>query len=576
MNTTNSINTTFITQNYNDSDDINTSSDDDPIDLLNRLEKDTLEGIQFSMPRNIIENNLMNIDQNDMDDNEQLVEVTVNDSELDQDKQQLIGLNPYLLKRIQQKRMFNNMPNSNNVPKLNHQTNDSESSSNSYSMTNKRTFLDDNKKPDGIVGLTNLGNTCYMNSILQCLFNIEIFKDMFTDQDIIKELHKYVTKDIDEDNKNNVSVILAKSQLTITYQMHRLISAIWSNQSKHIRPINFKNIFQNKINSFQSYEHQDSQEALICILDTIHKELQKEVDIEYNFIKEKVEIGPNQYITYLDIIQTMEESKLSDIECCLQEKELPNIWELLSIKRALDINKKNYSLITKLFQTVLSSTLECPTCHFHSYNFSDMTNMLLIEIPQNLKIDNIDEEMEKFTNIPEHTRDQIKQKLIMKQLNNNTYTLEECFNNLMRVVKLSDSEKWHCVNCDTKVNALKKFNIWIPPNIMIIQIKRFGYKIDNENNFVGFKLCNLITFPIKEFNINPYMSDYSKKMGDFTYDLIAISNHIGNLNGGHYNSYVKSYSDDNWYCMDDDNVTLLNESNLITPNAYILFYKLRN
>ena len=572
MNTTT---TTFITQQtYNESNDINTSSDDDPITLLNILEKDTSEGLRF-MPRTIIENNLMNIDQNDMDDmddNEQLVKVNVNESEIDQDKQAFIGLNPYLLQRIQQKRMFKNMPNSDSVPNLNHQTNDSDSNS----RTNKRNYLDDNKKPDGIVGLTNLGNTCYMNSILQCLFNIEMFKDMFTNQDIIKELHTYVSKDIDEENKNNLSVILAKSQLTITYQMHRLISAIWSNQSKHIRPINFKSIFQNKINSFQSYEHQDSQEALICILDTIHTELQKEVDIEYNFIKEKVEIGHDQYITYLDIIQKMEESKLSDIECCLREKEFPNIWELLSIKRALDINKKSYSLITKLFQTVLSSTLECPTCHFHSYNFNDMTNMIFIEIPQNLKIDKIDEEMDKFINIPEHNREQIKQKLIMKQLNNNTYTLEECFTNLMRVVSLSDSEKWHCANCDTKVNALKKFNIWIPPNIMIIQIKRFGHKIDNEDNFVGFKLCNLITFPIKEFNINPYMSDYSKKMGDFTYDLIAISNHIGNLNGGHYNSYVKSFSDDNWYCMDDDNVTLLNESELVTPNAYILFYKLRN
>jgi hypothetical protein len=89
------------------------------------------------------------------------------------------------------------------------------------------------------------------------------------------------------------------------------------------------------------------------------------------------------------------------------------------------------------------------------------------------------------------------------------------------------------------------------------------------------KLDNLIEFPIEDFNINPYLSKFSKNIGNFTYDLVAISNQIGRLEGGHYYSYVKSMTDGKWYCLDDDNVTLINEDDITTSNAYILFYRLR-
>jgi ubiquitin C-terminal hydrolase len=142
-----------------------------------------------------------------------------------------------------------------------------------------------------------------------------------------------------------------------------------------------------------------------------------------------------------------------------------------------------------------------------------------------------------------------------------------CFSKFVGVEILTEDEKWTCPYCKIGVKAAKKMNIWIPSKTMIIHLKRF----DHQQN----KINNTITFPIDGFNINPYMSEYAKKLGDFTYDLFAVTNHIGSMNGGHYFSFVKSLTDNNWYCQNDNDSVRINKSDVVTNDAYMLFYQLR-
>ncbi len=44
------------------------------------------------------------------------------------------------------------------------------------------------------------------------------------------------------------------------------------------------------------------------------------------------------------------------------------------------------------------------------------------------------------------------------------------------------------------------------------------------------------------------------------YDLYAVSNHFGNMGFGHYTAYVKNK--DNWYQMDDSNVSKVKEDDV--------------
>lgn len=38
------------------------------------------------------------------------------------------------------------------------------------------------------------------------------------------------------------------------------------------------------------------------------------------------------------------------------------------------------------------------------------------------------------------------------------------------------------------------------------------------------------------------------------YDCYAVSNHYGNVGGGHYTAYARNHLNGNWYEFDDSNV----------------------
>jgi ubiquitin C-terminal hydrolase len=55
------------------------------------------------------------------------------------------------------------------------------------------------------------------------------------------------------------------------------------------------------------------------------------------------------------------------------------------------------------------------------------------------------------------------------------------------------------------------------------------------------------------------------------YNLFAVSNHMGNLSGGHYTAYCKSPFDRQWYEFNDSTVTR-HTGRVDTRMAYLLFY----
>ena len=72
------------------------------------------------------------------------------------------------------------------------------------------------------------------------------------------------------------------------------------------------------------------------------------------------------------------------------------------------------------------------------------------------------------------------------------------------------------------------------------------------------------------------MSKFVKKKEKYIYDLICVSNHIGeNINNGRYTSYVKNEINNNWYEMNDSKCTQLDPNTFDKDNAYVLIYQKR-
>ena len=140
----------------------------------------------------------------------------------------------------------------------------------------------------GLVGLSNLGNTCYMNAGLQCLSNIPALSDFFITCPALVACSSL--QQVSENGRNKTGVAKA-------YMNH--IKDIWTIQNdnatqhpyygnRYVAPSRLMIAFKNAFPMFRGFHQHDSQEFLRCFLDQLHEELAEPVleideDLDYEF-----------------------------------------------------------------------------------------------------------------------------------------------------------------------------------------------------------------------------------------------------------------------------------------------------
>jgi ubiquitin carboxyl-terminal hydrolase 8 len=359
------------------------------------------------------------------------------------------------------------------------------SNDNRSNLIKELVYIDlDEPISNGLKGLTNLGNTCYLNSIVQCLSQtIKLTDHLFLGQ----STHCLLNNSKD-----------SKIGLVISYI--RLLSQVWYNNNTNVDPQYLENFVRSFIKHFPQGMHlrqNDAHETLLFILDTIHTLLSKKVTYK---ITGRVESEIDNYM-------------------------------IQSIKEWQEHYKNTHSYIIDLFGGQEQLKIQCVNCDRVTKRYPASLTTIL-------------------------------------NLNDNTDDLYDCLDHLTSVEQLEEENKWQCDHCKAYTRAYKKIGFWKLPEVFVITLNRFVF---NGRHFV--KNNKLISFPLNNLNMQSYIAIIHDH---YIYDLYAVSCHTGQTKGGHYYSYCLNQSTNKWYCFNDNKVDEVTDiRDIICPEAYILFYKLK-
>tara|TARA_B110000285_G_scaffold29792_1_gene30324 strand:+ start:410 stop:1381 length:972 start_codon:yes stop_codon:yes gene_type:complete len=318
-------------------------------------------------------------------------------------------------------------------------------------------------------GLQNLGNTCYLNTIVQCvnclpLLTKSICETSFTPS--IQNIPGIIVTQF------KIILFNLNTQPIKTVVPHQLIKAL----EYFIQQADSgKNSIYTSISDIRSQN--DAHEFLILLLNIFHETFKDKVNIH-----------------------------ISGEASSLYDKEVVNAMN--SFKR---FHENEYSCVTKFSTGQYISTLHNTQKNTISTTYEPFTCVEL-EIPPEPEI-----------------------------------TVYDCLNHFTQNEKLSTGQ-------------YKSIQFWKLPQYLILTLKRFDGLSKNNKHVKIDTLINL-----QNYCVGPERFSSS-------YKLVAVANHTGSLDSGHYYAYCFSEMEKKWYVCNDSSTRQIRQCSLSTSHAYCLFY----
>ncbi|CAK6949972.1 ubiquitin carboxyl-terminal hydrolase 44 [Scomber scombrus] len=417
----------------------------------------------------------------------------------------------------------------------------------------------------GVTGLRNLGNTCYMNSILQVLSHLLVFRECFMRLDLTQALellasavHGQLTGKTSSQfplaqrrgfqassgsgaglsggasRGRSMELIQPKEpsskHISLCHELHTLFQVMWSGKWALVSPFAMLHSVWQLIPAFRGYAQQDAQEFLCELLDKVQHELE----------------STGQYTTSAGVSQT--------------QKRL--------IKQVL-------SVVNTIFHGQLLSQVTCLACDHRSNTVEPFWDLSL-EFPERYHSNS----RESAAQASCHLTEMLAKFTETEALEGNIYACDQCNSARRRT-----SSKPLILT-----QAQKQLMVHKLPQVLRLHLKRFRWSGRNHREKIGVH----VSFD-QLLNMEPYCcmepspkgvptcsspsspgSAGSPRPKHFLYELSAVVMHHGKgFGSGHYTAYCYNTGGGFWVHCNDSKMNVCSVEEVCRAQAYILFYTQR-
>lgn len=470
---------------------------------------------------------------------------------------------------------------------------------------------------DKIFGFENFGNTCYCNSIVQCLYYTKQFR---------LEILKNPTRDSEISRVRKTSMPGTKPHLAVTLQTSNTNNN--ENNENHNGPNhegkNLRSSFGRRTSSFFGRNKKDSltddeseaaSQAAAAAAAANNANNNNTTTNNNNTNEQQSSNGQNGNTITIPNLKSNSANviigKTDDPNANVDVRKRAALAKgpIVNLDHSLvDYNMKNslYTALKDLFESMIEhesktgvvspkflvETLKKENELFRSTMHQDaheFLNFLLNEVIDTINsIHNsrknalhdffeglLTNQTKCLTCENVSSRDETFLDLSIDLTDNET--LETCLKQFSASEMLNGGNKFYCDNCHSLQEAEKKMGLRKLPKILALHLKRFKYSEEHQRNV---KLFQKIKYPLY-FKLESDIPAEKLEDGLKFYQLYGVVVHIGGgPHHGHYVALVKTIQH-GWLLFDDETVEKIDEKFVLrftgdSPDlatAYVLFYQ---